>query len=465
MSTRQKIKKKETTKTAEDKTITLPGPAHAIAAIGPETERVILDYFRSHIDSPLFKFDYHGSLNKLAKAFNGYWTDVEASKVLTEYLSATEKGRKIDITALSRWVLSHPNDARAVLDCMSVEPPQEIDIIQILSRAGSQKLVFLATWRLTQRQVVLKKLTGPPEVADRIMARELQPHPLSMKHDNIIETHLLKNEKGEPFLVEKRLPFLLNDHWDSGGVHEAANLFYDIAKALQFLHSMDLIHGDVKPDNIGKDGEDYVLLDFGICRPKEAFIADATATGSLRTRAPELIESDKYKEQTEKVDIWALGATVYNALVGRFPLFDKDEKIPRVSEPEERDRYESLLLTRIKTEWDKRVDLSLVPESIRNILRMTLEKDQNKRSTASDLIKTAETELAAFLRTSKTIRKFSPSEELQQLVDFLPDPDILNLMPISQKDALKKKLTELKSAQGFDVKQIEQVNKLLHSLK
>ncbi|MBI4822792.1 MAG: protein kinase [Nitrospirae bacterium] len=299
------------------------------------------------------------------------------------------------------------------------------------------------------------------------MARELQPHPLLMKHKNIIKTHFFMNKKSESFLVEERLPFVLDDGWRAKGVQEAANLLYDIANALAFLHSMGLVHGDVKPDNIGKDGEDYILLDFGICRKKEAFVAEVvSATGSLRTRAPELLELDKYlKEQPEKVDIWALGATVYNALVGRFPLFDKDENPPRISTPEERSKFEAVLLERVRDEWEKRVDLSLVQEPMRNLLAEALEKDPKKRCQASKLVQESPSELAAFLRASQqSIGKFSPLEELQQFKNYLPDSEILNLMPIVQKETLKTKLDGLKTAHGFDKDQLGYIDDLLKSL-
>ena len=255
---------------ADNKSTSLPSAAHAIASIGKESEKLILDFYKVHPESSLFKADIQDQLDRLVQAFkSAKWSDAEAAKVLKEYLKAIEVNQKIDIIFLSRWILSHQNDAQAVLDCMSIVPPEEIDIIRVLSRAGSQKLVFLATWRLTQRQVVLKKLKGPSE--STIMAREQQSHPLSMIHPNIIKTYKLYNKNGESYLVEERLPFLLNDEWRSAGIQEAANLFYDIANALHFLHSKDLVHGDVKPDNIGKNGEDYILLDFGICRRKEDF--------------------------------------------------------------------------------------------------------------------------------------------------------------------------------------------------
>ena len=46
---------------------------------------------------------------------------------------------------------------------MKIKPPDDVNIIRVFSRAGSQKLVFLAIWKLAQKQVVLKKLVDTEE--------------------------------------------------------------------------------------------------------------------------------------------------------------------------------------------------------------------------------------------------------------------------------------------------------------
>lgn len=200
-----------------------------------------------------------------------------------------------------------------------------------------------------------------------------------MKHRNIIETFYFQNTIGGDFFVEEFLPVVLNDSWQSNGIKEAANLLHDVGNALKFLHEeLHLVHGDVKPDNIGKKDDDYILLDFGICRPKNVFANETEATGSLRTRAPELFISGKY-EEPEKVDIWAIGASVFNALTGRFPLYKKEEVPPRISHPKERDQFEEVLKERIINEYDKWVNIEEVPQELRKIIKSCLEFEPEKR--------------------------------------------------------------------------------------
>lgn len=184
---------------------------NAIAAVGPETQQVINAFWTGDPPPLLMRQFEDESLKKIAAALENGWKDDQAALVVSAYLKAVTGGRSLDPAAVARWILSHANknDAAAVADCISVEPPDEISIIRVLSRAGSQKLVFLATWRLTQRQVVLKKFGGTPEVNKKVVEREAQSHPLSIGHPNIIETHFLRNKVGEVFLVEERLPMFL----------------------------------------------------------------------------------------------------------------------------------------------------------------------------------------------------------------------------------------------------------------
>jgi serine/threonine protein kinase len=441
----------------------LSSAAHQLAAIGPKTE-ALLSQLRLDSDRVgLFADLTDEGLVELANALQEGWPDDQAATILDAY-SRIEGRPRPSASELCRWIRSHVKDAGAVLDCMSVSPPQDISIIKVLSRAGSQKLVFLATWRLRQREVVLKWVKGPKELRDGIVRRESQSHPLSMKHDNIVETHFLQNAAGEPFLVEEYLPELLNDNWQSNGLHEAANLLWDIANALNFLHgTLQLVHGDIKPDNIGKRGDNYVLLDFGIARQVDSFVGDVTATGSLRTRAPELFLTDHYDQPT-KVDIWALGATLFKAVVGRFPLFDKDEPTPRVSKPAERREFEGELRRRVEEEWDKRVDFSKVPEPLRGVLRGLLELDPAARITAAQVGEEAERVLTAYLRKGSAAGRFSAIQALDQLEENLPNPAVLKLMPVAEKQRWKRRFREIGETSGLTLEDKHRLDNLTAKL-
>jgi serine/threonine protein kinase len=446
----------------------VPQSAKQLFALGSKTEEAVKGLFREHqgvlfddeslLHTPLIPTKDFGTL--ATALISTRWADDEAARLVRGY-AAVRSTRDIDISLLSRWVLAHPNDAGSALDCMAIEPPQEIEILRVLSRAGSQKLVFLALWRLTQREVVLKRVLRA-ETADR----ELQAFPVNLAHRNIIETHRLTNTKGELFLVEKRLTHVLHDGWRAKGVQEGANLLFDMAAAMKYLHDNDRVHGDIKPDNIGMDGGDYVLLDFGICRPIGEFSPDTTATGSLRTRAPELLLTDRYVMPT-RVDVWALGATLFAAYVGRYPLIRADERVPRIDHPTERASFEAELRRRAADEWTTWVTLDGVPEQIRLLLDSMLLPDVQRRISSADLLKRVEAELPAFLRraSEKSARtaRFSPLDEVQQLERFLATTP-LELIPTHKRLDLVARLRDLQWTAGFGPTERQRVATLVHQL-
>lgn len=446
----------------DDDALSLSGYAKVLAEIGPQTSEAITGLNSFILGLPLINPKAGSNVfYVLAEALSS-WNDRDAAAVVRAVQGQLEGNANFDFITLKRWLYAHHGDAQAIIDCMAVEPPEELTIIRRLSTAGSQKLVFLANWQIAQREVVLKRFIGP-EAAERLIPRELQPHPLSMQHPNIIETHLLKNKKGEPFLVERRLSMVLDDTWSSHGDQEAANLLRDIASALAFLQDKQLVHGDIKPDNIGFEDSRYVLLDFGICRPQTTFADDPTQTGSLRTRAPELLLAEGVHGYAS--DIWALGATVYNSVVGRFPLFDLGETPPRISQAVERANFERILAERVNNEWETRVDLAKMNEPLREIISRALNRDPKKRTTASELVQMCEKKLAAVLRVNEGPGRFSPSEELKQLKTHLPGERILALMPDSQKLELKRRLQVLKDARALTQEQKTDIEALSIQLK
>jgi serine/threonine protein kinase len=451
----------------------LPPEAHAFAGLGPHCAALIAEYAASRpqllIDSQL------RPLQPISDALYRWdpekGRDSEAANLIKAVLDRIES-EPVDVVSLRGWILSHPNDAGSVIECMNTLPPPGMKIIRLLSRKGSQKVVFLATWQLALRQVVLKRLLGPPTEAIRIQARESRTNPLATPCGNIAHTYAAQNSRDEVFVVEEYLPVILSDTWRAPGLAEAANLLYDITCAIACLHSqVHLVHGDVKPDNIGKDGSSYLLLDFGICRPAAEFTGEVTGTGSLRTRAPELLLSDAYgadAEAVKKVDVWALGATVFNSILGRFPLLEPGEYVPRVDEVEARRAFEATLKLRVEVEWDKRVDLSPISEPLRSVLGGALRRDPSERLSSTDLMRRTEQDLAAYLRANSAASdpgRFSPLEELDQYRDHLMrDTQSVAFMPASVRDQLKQNLSRLREMQGFGIEEHSEIDSLIEKL-
>jgi len=437
--------------------LALPQEARALTALGDNTSEAVLELYYQPQGTLFPAASEPRGFVELADALRKMeWPDEQCAALLREYKRAIGEGRQILIHALTRWVLAHEVSGAvdSVIDCIHIEPPDEVDIIRALPRRGSQKIVFEATWRLRQREVILKKIVGRPESIARILAREELPHPLTLAHANIIETHRLRNRHGEVFLVEQKLDECLNDHKRSGGILEAANLLYDIAKAVMYLHDNNLVHGDIKPDNIGRKGDRYVLLDFGICRPVNEYTSEVTPTGSLRTRAPELIDGRGWTDSF-KIDIWALGATVFNYAGTRFPLIDGNEVVPRVSDPQARSTFERLLKKRVKSEWNQWLTFPEDPNPLDKLLRDLLHIDPGSRPSPDQILRRCREELAALLRSPHVDNesgtgRFSAIDEFKQIDEYLSHPETVPLISANRRQKIGSRLLELKPMAGFD---------------
>lgn len=436
----QRMKKKVNSRTrlAAD----LSGYAQILSVIGQETSKATELLVDAASEMELRQ---SGLLQMLADTIKTGWSDSDAAAIIYAIRDRLECAGLPDTTALRRWIQIHQGDSSSVVDCMAADPPEGVTILKVMSRAGSQKLVFLATWQIAQREIVLKRFRNPDE--NRVFQRETQTHPLSMAYPNIIETFYLQNRKGEYFLVERCLPVVLSDDWRSRGLHEAANLLRDIASALAFLSDQQLIHADIKPDNIGFENSRYMLLDFGLCRSEDLFSSEMSPTGSLCTRAPELLMGEGY--HTRSSDIWSLGATVFNSLVGRFPLFEEGETAPGASDPVRRTAFEEDLRHRARDEWDRRVDCSLVPSQLQHLLRQMLDREPESRVEAHELLKQTESELSAMLRFREEGTHISPSDEIYQLSKFLPNQEVLCLLPVAQRRELETRIRGLKQKKGL----------------
>lgn len=99
---------------------------------------------------------------------------------------------------------------------------------------------------------------------------------------------------------------------------QVKSIFAQLALALDFLHKRNVIHRDVKLDNVLITRDGYLkLADFGFAT------MDATASGGFGTpsyTAPEILTPRVYKSYTSKVDVWSLGVLMFTLVSKEYPF-------------------------------------------------------------------------------------------------------------------------------------------------
>jgi len=92
--------------------------------------------------------------------------------------------------------------------------------------------------------------------------------------------------------------------------------FSKIFRALESMHAMSFVHGDVKPNSILIDASgELKLCDFGHSERLRGGTS-AIACGSPFCMAPELVYGKPHKE---KIDVWAPGVVLFTYVAGRLP--------------------------------------------------------------------------------------------------------------------------------------------------
>ncbi|KAL5703706.1 non-specific serine/threonine protein kinase [Ranunculus cassubicifolius] len=151
----------------------------------------------------------------------------------------------------------------------------------------------------------------------------------TVNHPNIIRLIQVIQTEDSVFLVLEfcaggNLAGYIQRH---GNVQEgiARRFALQIGAGLKVLQSHHIIHRDLKPENIllsGADGDAVLKIsDFGLSRRTNPGEYAETVCGSPLYMAPEILE---FKSYNEKVDMWSVGAIIFELLNGYPPFHGKN---------------------------------------------------------------------------------------------------------------------------------------------
>lgn len=161
-----------------------------------------------------------------------------------------------------------------------------------------------------------------------------------------------------------------------------AGIFEGIMHGIKYLHSKGIIHRDLKPENILVQEEDggYTpkIADFGISKViKDGHDGSSSLViGSIEYMTPEQFNIGKYginRQLHTNLDLWSLGAIMYEAFTGKAPF-------GKTQEGSSRDEIMRNILDR----EESNLDLSTIPQPFRKIVSRCLVKDAKRRARTVD---------------------------------------------------------------------------------
>ncbi|VDM27057.1 unnamed protein product [Toxocara canis] len=238
--------------------------------------------------------------------------------------------------------------------------------------AGNFSKVKLGVHVLTKEKVAVKIMekSKMDQKAQRLLTREIQSMEI-LHHPNIIRLFECVETISRTFLVLEYAGggelYAFVQERGKLTENDGKPLFAQIVSAVAHMHAKNIVHRDIKAENVIFSHPGWVkLADFGFSCQVESGANLSTFCGSPPYAAPELFKEKEYSGPM--VDIWALGVLLYFMLVGMTPF--RGETI--------NDLTQNIL----KGTYNMPEYLSTFAQHI--ISRM-LEMDANKRMTISDV--------------------------------------------------------------------------------
>lgn len=262
----------------------------------------------------------------------------------------------------------------------------DFEIIRAVGKGGSGEIF------------VCRHKSDPQLLAMKVVQKFNAFHSDTSLQHSLDERLALQLAADHPFIVRLRYAFqteramyLITDFASGGDLRtmlnrrpakridedEARTLFAQLLLALEHLHSLNIMHRDIKAENVLLDADGNLkLCDMGLAKflPTGRFGRSKTFCGTIGSMAPEM--ALRRKPYSIAVDLWSFGVLLFRCLVGRMPFGDLANKSPLARTADDNEILRRIIQDDILFPSDASGLLS--PEA-RALLKGLLDKDESKR--------------------------------------------------------------------------------------
>jgi serine/threonine protein kinase len=208
---------------------------------------------------------------------------------------------------------------------------------------GAMGVVFEARDSALDRRVALKLMLpsdnpDPKEAAveEQLFTREAQLLGRLQKHPNIVSVYESGTIEGRPYIAMEYVNGVPLSEWTAKhrpSLRSLVRVLRDVAYAVHHAHQAGILHRDLKPKNVLIDSHDRSwVTDFGMAKKfgasTESSVGNATSSSSSSS-AGTVVGTPSYmspeqaqglRNMDRRVDVYALGAMLYEMLTGSPPF-------------------------------------------------------------------------------------------------------------------------------------------------
>ena len=318
--------------------------------------------------------------------FNNHFSKSKESKVIQNY----KRNERKSTTLLENSKILN----QLFLVQMSIPVSQELLVTQQKGNPfdkyirgkkigkGTFGVVYMAKSTIFKNIVAMKVIKKRENMNNVLIKNEIDILK-KLSHPNIVRIY--------EFYESKNNFYLINEYCSGGELYNYINhsklneqqlsvLFYQVFSGLCYLHENNILHRDMKPENILISKKEIDLLteeeyfwiqiiDFGTAKIFEQNKTENSIVGSFYYIAPEVLE----KDYNEKCDTWSVGVILYMFLVGRPPFDGKSGEE---------------IINSIKTKNFDESNQNFVKRSpeVKDLVKGLLIKDKNKRLSAKEAL-------------------------------------------------------------------------------